>query len=341
MSERDRNRASKGGKARAAKLSPERRREIGIAGSLARWGKTLTEARYGSPDGPVRLGSLEIPCYILDDGRRMLVQKGVASALGVSASGGGRAIGTRLSRFAQGAGPEAQEVRDALENPILFRAEGATIYGYEAGLLPRVCRLVQLAGASGALGSRGEGVADRCREIERRMSAAGIETLVDDATGIDAERERDRVARELSPYVQNELKSWVGMFPAPFYEGLYRLSGLPYPPGTGDLPALLGSRMDDVVYERLGPGGKDELAGLPYSAADPVGDPPAERPASPRLREHLASVIALMRISRGYAEFEGHLDTALPRWNRDVDPTDEVEGGGASSESVSTEPIDP
>src|SRR5436305_5141019 len=58
---------ARGGIARAAALSPERRREIARHAIEARWSKNLPTAVYGSPDRPVRVGNVELQCYVLDD----------------------------------------------------------------------------------------------------------------------------------------------------------------------------------------------------------------------------------------------------------------------------------
>ena len=42
-------------------------------------------------------------------------------------------------------------------------------------------------------------------------------------------------------------------------------------------------------------------------------------PEHPRLREHLASVIGLMRISADYDEFEAYLNKVHPRWDDNLE----------------------
>src|SRR5712692_10382868 len=75
--------ASKGGKARAQKLTSDERKEIARHAAASRWSKVpakgprLVKATHGSPDRPLRIGDLEIPCYVLEDGRRVLVQRGM------------------------------------------------------------------------------------------------------------------------------------------------------------------------------------------------------------------------------------------------------------------------
>ncbi len=84
--------ASKGGVARAKALSPEERSNIARAAVETRWrnaGKTseIAKATHGSADRPLRIGDIEIPCYVLADGRRVLMQRNLVSALGMTPGG--------------------------------------------------------------------------------------------------------------------------------------------------------------------------------------------------------------------------------------------------------------
>ena len=59
---------SKGGKLRAERLSPEQRAEIARDAANSRWG--LPKSAFGGPDRPLKIGNTELPCYVLEDGRR-------------------------------------------------------------------------------------------------------------------------------------------------------------------------------------------------------------------------------------------------------------------------------
>ena len=77
--------ASKGGHARAKKLTPEERRKIGVAGSDARWGKGLPVAEY---PGIIKIADLEFQCAVLSDGKtRLITQSDFMEAMGMYYSG--------------------------------------------------------------------------------------------------------------------------------------------------------------------------------------------------------------------------------------------------------------
>ena len=43
-------------------------------------------AKYGSDKTPLRLGNLEIPCYVLDNGMRVFSGRGIQKAIGYDLS---------------------------------------------------------------------------------------------------------------------------------------------------------------------------------------------------------------------------------------------------------------
>src|SRR5689334_14880616 len=84
--------AEKGGEARARSLSKKERSDIARLGAISRWAAEGKEppmmAKYGAPDRPLRIGEVEIPCYVTEDGRRVLAQRGLLSGIGLSVGGG-------------------------------------------------------------------------------------------------------------------------------------------------------------------------------------------------------------------------------------------------------------
>jgi hypothetical protein len=120
---------SKGGKARAEALSPERRKEIAKTAADKRWGARdddLPKVLCGSPDHPLRIGEIEIPCYVLEGEARVLSQRGVVGGLGMKY--GSRAGGAdRLTAFLSGKSIYANvsnELMVLIANPIKFHGSG-------------------------------------------------------------------------------------------------------------------------------------------------------------------------------------------------------------------------
>src|SRR5690606_25517328 len=124
------------------------------------------EAQYGSPDRPLRIGGLEIPCYVLDDGRRVLVQGGMIRALDMKQGTATKGGGDRLSKFVatKALSPfVTPELVEVITKPILFRVKGgATAYGYEATVLADICDAVLEARKAGTLNYQQDHIAAQC-----------------------------------------------------------------------------------------------------------------------------------------------------------------------------------
>src|SRR5262249_51788148 len=85
-------------------------------------------------------------------------------------------------------------------------------------------------------------------------------------------------------------------------------------------PVRAGQITNDVIYERLAPGVKEELHRLtPRDSKGRLKQKLFQRltdeVGSPRLKEHLASVVALMKASDDWEQFMRSLNRALPKWS--------------------------
>lgn len=320
------NPQSDGGKARAAKLTKEQRSEIARKGAEKRWEaeKALPKATHGSTDSPLRIGDAEIPCYVLEDGRRVLSMRGMIGALGMSGGSSGGGEGDRLVKFADGK-VISQFVTESLEqkisNPIRFRSPhgGGSVTGYNAEILPEICDAVLSARQAGALQKQQLHIAQQCEELVRSFAKVGIVALVDEATGYQAERDRDELHRILEAYLAEERLAWAKRFPDEFYRQIYRLKNWAWPPRGRAKPPVLGHITNDIVYDRLPPGVLTEL-----QRRNPVKEDTKRRQwkhhqfltedfGQPDLRDHLLQVIAVMRVSRTWDGFKRNFDDAFPK----------------------------
>ena len=313
--------AAKGGHARAKSLTAEERSAIARAAVETRWNKDVPQATHGSPYRPLRIGEFEIPCFVLEDGRRVLAQSGMITALGMRRGGSSHgqdrmvkfATQDRLKPFA------SEKLRPGTLNPIEFRTpDGRRMLGYEATLLADVCDAVLEARKHGALTTKQQHIAAQCEILVRGFARVGIIALVDEATGYQADRARDALATILEAFVAKELRKWVKTFPSQFYQEMFRLREIPYN-GSVKKPQYIGHLTNDLVYDRLAPGVRQELNRLvPRDEKGRLKNKLFQRLTEdvghPKLREHLASIIALMRASDNWQSFKRMLDRALPRY---------------------------
>jgi hypothetical protein len=325
--EDDRRRdAAKGGRERAKRLTKEQRAAIGRQGAMTRWSREGKAqpiiAKYGTPDRPLRIGQVEIPCYVLPDGTRVLAQRGLQSGMGLS-EGGGRTGARRIAELMESLSEKGVDVRGLVarvNSPIRFIPPhgGNPADGYEASILPDICAVLIEAGQMGKLGKQREHLATRAAMLQHGFATIGIIALVDEVTGYQDFRHRDALAKILEKFVAKELRPWVRTFPPEYYREIFRLNRWPYAE-KGGRPGVVGHWTTNIVYKRLAPGVWDELKRVtPRTEGGDFKNKLFQRLTEdvghPRLREHLAGVIMLMKYSPTWQIFIERLDREYPQW---------------------------
>lgn len=321
---------AKGGAARQRSLTPEQRSENARkAAEAKREISQLPVAKWGSADAPLKIGGASIPCYVLEDGTRVLSQEGFLGALGRArkAKGGqgataaaGRGV-DRVPSFIAANNLKPFISNDLIEStsPIIFRTTaGSRAFGYRADLLPKVCRVYLEARDADVLLPAQQHIARSADLLMRGLAEVGIIALIDEATGYQRDRAKDALAKILEAFVTKELQPWVKTFPAEYYEHLFRLYGLQFPPEGRPQwrPQFMGKITNEVVYNRLAPELLPELkkaaskaekkARLHQWLSSDVGHP--------KLREHLSSIVTLLKISRSPEEFRELVNRVHPRF---------------------------
>lgn len=313
---------SKGGKARADKLTSEERSEIASQAAKARWAEAagLPKATHM---GNLRIGDAEIPCAVLSDGTRLLTQAGFLGALGRSTKPKGRS-----QQATDGLPPFlatkslkpliTQEIIDATVPIAFITTTGGKALGFKAELLPKVCDLFLEARNLDLLTLQQSSIAESSEMLVRALAKVGIVALVDEATGFQVDRDRDELHRLLSVYLSEERLAWAKRFPDEFYRQVYRLKGWKWPVGKAKTP-YLGHITNDVVYERLPEGVLPKLREL-----NPTQEDSKRRKfkhhqflshdvGQPDLRDHILQILPIMRISKDWRSFKRHLDIAFPK----------------------------
>ncbi len=322
MSETER---SKGGDARAKKLTPEERSDIAKKAADARWDRGVPQAICGSPDHPLRIGdgegAIEIPCYVLENGKRVLYQRAMVDALDMSRGSSGGSGGDRLAKFVTGNAikPFMEDKLQSVTEPIKFRTPSGNLgYGYDATILADICEAVLKARDKGVLQKQQEHIAARCEVLVRGFARVGIIALVDEATGYQEFRARDALARILEAFVAKEIQPYIPTFPGDFYSQMFRLRELDYPNDSVKRPQYFGHLTNDLVYKRIAPGVLEELKRItPFSGSGRRKHKYFQRLTSnigyPKLREHLGSIVAIMKLSTDWPDFMGKVDRIHPR----------------------------
>lgn len=316
-----------GGRARAAALTPDRRREIAKTAAQARRIRAaLPKAAYGSTERPLKIGDIEIACYVLEDGTRVLSQRGLQTGVGMSTSGG-RAGENRIASLLeslQEKGVDTKDLVNRIKEPIRFlpSPSGRDAYGYEATILADICDVILDARNKGALYPSQKSYADKCEILVRGFARVGIVALIDEATGFEKDRQKNALAKILEAFVAKELQPYIKTFPNDYYEQLFRLRGLSYPPKENPnfRPQYFGKLTNDIVYKRLAPG---LLTEIKKQASKEERKTHLHRRLThdighPKLKEHLASVVTIMKLSEDYPDFISKLNRIHQRFGETI-----------------------
>jgi hypothetical protein len=327
---------SKGGRARADKLTPAERHEIASMAAKARWENTenLPKATH---TGTLKIGDTEIRCAVLSDGTRLLTQEGFLGALGRSTKPKGRSqqVTDGLPPFLATKSLEpliSKEILDTTVPVVFLTATGGKALGYRAALLPKVCELFLQARTENLLTKQQMPIAEKAEILVRALAQVGIVALVDEATGFQYERDRDELHRLLSIYLAEERLAWAKRFPDEFYRQIYRLKNWTWPAGKAKTQ-LLGHITNDIVYERLPPGVLEALRELNPTVRETKRRQfkhhqfLSQEVGQPDLRDHILQLIPIMRISKDWLSFKRHLEIAFPKTHGqlvlDITPVDD------------------
>jgi hypothetical protein len=182
--------------------------------------------------------------------------------------------------------------------------------------------VILTANDEGALATGQKRTAREADILIRGLATVGIVALVDEATGYQEVRKRDALASILEAFVAKELQPWLKTFPNDFYKEMFRLRDLPYD-GSVKRPQYFGNLTNEIVYSRLAPGVLEELKQV--TPRDEEGRARhkyhqrlTQNVGYPKLREHLGSVVTLMKLSNGWDEFIAFLNRVHPRWDKTV-----------------------
>lgn len=321
-----------GGKAANAKRTPEERKALSEKMVAAK--KELASLPRATHTGTLKLIDKEIPCAVLEDGTRVLTQSDFMEAMGMYYSGWIAKNSPEGSSLAPAEIPHflAQKTLlpfviknlGHLQNVVLkYKTEkGAAAHGIKAEIIPSICDVYIDADREGKLGARQKQIAQHAMLLMRALAHVGIVALVDEATGYQKDRARDALAKILEAYVTRELQPWIRTFDPDYYEHMFRLRGLPYPPEKINYrPAYFGHLTNDIVYSRLAPGvlsalkdeaKKEEKKGTKLFQHLTAGFGRQE------LLKHLGMTVGLMKLSTDWKDFMQKINVVSPRYNESL-----------------------
>ncbi len=274
-------------------------------------------------EGVLDLVDIQIPCYVLDDGTRVLSGSAMQNALKLQEDTDNKS-GTRLARYLGQKSLKPfifKDKEDGHFNPIICYRGDQKINGYEATILADICEAFLEARNSINLSPRQKIIADQCEILIRGFARVGITALVDEATGYQYEREKNALQAVLKAYISEELLKWQKMFPDTFYYEIFRLNKWDYTvKGINKRPGVIGKWTNKLIYEQLPKGVLEELKAKTPKSQE--GNYTARFFQSltpdighPELTSQIYKVIGIMQISNNWKEFTHNFNRMVNRSN--------------------------
>jgi hypothetical protein len=270
-------------------------------------------------EGNVTIGEAILECHVLENEQRIFSRKDFLHAFNLKFDP--KEERKILSEFLEKINFVSivgdQILYKALKDPIKFKKGNFVAYGYPAELLAEVCNAMLTLAENGRLPVIFEikETAKQSRKLLRALANVGVVALIDEATGYQDYRNKRALQDILDKYLEKKYSKWAKRFPDEFYRELFRLKHWEWKGMEVNRPSVVGTYTKNIIYCRLAPGLLKELE---------IRNPPAERKkirhhqwltadvGHPALAEHLAGVLAIMKLSTNWEQFERQLTKVYP-----------------------------
>lgn len=279
----------------------------------------MTEKRI-LHEGEISLGDNIIPCYVLEDGTRILSTLAMQRALGVTGNEPEQRSSKRLDEILSSAAVRRFTSDSSLSSklsPIVCKKGEQRINGYDALVLPEICEIMLKVRDYSKennlqLGVRQRVVITQADILMRALARVGIIALIDEATGYQYEREQFALNAILKALVSDEILEYQQQFQLSFYREIFRLWGIPFTEYyIRHKPSFIGHLTNRYIYSNLPAGTfvlgelkkrtpKTERGNYKYKLHQSL----TEDNGREALKKVLYSVEALASVSKDKAEFD-------------------------------------
>lgn len=310
---------ARGGKALAAKRTPEERKAASAKATAARKElSSLPEISYGSVDTPLVINGVSLECYVLDDEDKTRVI--TTSAIGIGLGFHPDKASARLVNLMGGDRIKPyinSELSERLDSPIRFKYPSNSIigYAYPATILADICDAILAARKENRLQVQQQHIAAQAEILIRGFARVGIIALIDEVTGYQRDRKRDALAAILEKFVSKEMRPWLKTFQLDFFEELCRVWGYSMPEKPGAYPPVFAHVIRDIVYDRLAPGVRSQLQDLKKKRGGKMHQWLTGNAGYNDLTRHLGELTMLLRVTPDGAkdQFMSTLDRFKPK----------------------------
>lgn len=268
---------ARSGKARMENMTPEERKELARRGARARWNKLREQVAAPTIEGagdnasnltggevqvienkklPVakwpgilKFDNLEVPCYVLDDGRRVITRN-AATAILTDGKGGGNLESYLVVEGLRGFLPTG--FTDQMIEIFVpgVTPSNARSMGISAETFIEICRAYVSAFDADALKTdRQKVIAVKSAMFLAACAKLGLIAMIDEATGYQYVRADDALQIKLKMYLAEEMRKWEKTFPDQLWEQFGRLTN--WKGSIHQRPKYWGNLVMELVYSYL------------------------------------------------------------------------------------------
>lgn len=181
-------------------------------------------------EGILPLAGVNLNVAVLEDSTRIINQAAVFKAFGRTKRGRAKTDLRVLNRPAFLDARNLQpfigkDLEGVLKTVSYTSTTGALVEGYDARILPKICKVYLDTREADELVKQQEPLARASEILLLALADIGITSLVDEATGYQKDRKHDALRLLLSQYIEEGLQKWLKTFPDDFFIELDRIYG--------------------------------------------------------------------------------------------------------------------
>lgn len=216
--------------------------------------KNIHQIAFGSEQLPLRIGNIELPCFILDNRQAIFAKNGFQKALGYDGKSEDWLFDflSSINKFY----PIPGELFASYEKPILFEVsskEGAIIMsGIPTYILLMTCQTIINAKSDGYLSVGQLKHAKAAQTIAQYASLHNLNEAVAQASGFDFAKEsgKEFLQQFLVKSTNDNAYHWVKTFRDSFYDMLLVLNGFSWTDLRAK-PEEISSLLHEIVFSRI------------------------------------------------------------------------------------------
>lgn len=254
---------------------------------------------YGSSKLPLKIGGLELACYILSDKQHVLPIAGIQKILGYE----GKSetwllhILISISKFEK----IPKELLEAYEHPVKIEINATKnnieiLNAIDSTAFLETCQTIVDAKNNGLLGANLIKISKPASLILEHTKHKSIDVLIDDATGYQTYKTQVMLSFEqyMHSQLEDEAVFWLKTIADDFYLVLFKIHNQDWHLMKTS-PEIMGSLIYDLIFCRINTEILSELrAKAPKRAYLRKGNRPQDN-ENPKLKEYIDDIMALLK----------------------------------------------